>query len=66
MEPESELEERSRRRRLESWPMEGGMVPEMLEEERLRSWREDREASFGGMEVMLRNVFGREMEMTRP
>lgn len=45
MEPERELEERSRRRRLVSWPKDGGMVPETLVEERLRSCRDEREES---------------------
>lgn len=36
------MEERSRRTREGREPKEGGMEPEMFEEERLRSWREER------------------------
>lgn len=64
MAPERELEERSKRRRFVSWPKEGGIVPEMLVEERLSSCNEEREESCGGREERLRNVLGREMEMT--
>lgn len=45
-------------------PNEGGMKPETLVEERLRSWREEREESCEGSEERLRNVSGRESEMT--
>lgn len=40
------------------------MVPETLEEERLSSWSDEREESCGGKEVMLRNMLGRERDMT--
>lgn len=64
MGPERELEERSRRWRWVSWPNEGGMGPETLVEERLRSCRDEREESCGGREERLRNVLGRDREMT--
>ena len=38
----------------------------MLVEERLRSWREEREEICEGIEERLRNVFGRASEMTLP
>lgn len=64
MGPERELEERSRRRRLVSWPKEGGIVPEMFVEERLRSWRKESEEIAGGIEERFRKVFGRDREIT--
>lgn len=64
MGPERELEERSRRRRCVSLPNDGGMVPETLVEERLRSCKYEREESCVGREERLRNVLGREREMT--
>lgn len=64
MGPNRELEERSRRRRLLSCPKEGGIVPEMLVEERLRSWRDEREESSEGKEERLRKMLGREREIT--
>lgn len=45
MEPKRELEERSRTRRLVSWPKDGGIAPETLVDERLRSCRDEREES---------------------
>lgn len=62
--PERELEERSKSLRRVSWPNEGRIVPEIFVEERLRSCREEREESCGGKEDRLRNVLGREREMT--
>lgn len=62
--PEMEFEERSRRRRCGNEPNDGGIWPEMLVDERLRSWREERDESCGGIEERLRNVFGIEREMT--
>lgn len=47
-----------------SMPNEGGIVPETLVEERLSSCRYERDDSFGGSEVRLRNVFGSESEIT--
>lgn len=49
---------------MDSRPNDGGMVPEILEEERLSSWRDEREESCGGKEVMLRKMLGRERDMT--
>lgn len=40
------------------------MLPEMLVEERLRSWRDEREESCGGREERLRKILGRESEIT--
>lgn len=40
------------------------MEPEMLVEERLRSWREERDEREEGREERLRNVLGIETEMT--
>jgi hypothetical protein len=45
-------------------PKEGGIDPEILVEERLRSCREEREDSCEGSEERLRNVLGREREIT--
>ena len=45
-------------------PKEGGIEPEILVEERLRSCREEREDSCEGSEERLRNVLGREREIT--
>lgn len=64
MGPLREFEDRSRRWRLDSWPNEGGIGPEMFVEERFSSCREEREESEGGREERLRKVFGREMEIT--
>lgn len=60
------FEERSRRRRWESWPKEGGIEPDMLVEDRLRSCRDDKEESWEGREERLRKVSGIEREMTLP
>lgn len=62
--PKMEFEERSRRRRCGKEPNDGGIWPEILVDERLRSCREEREESCGGIKERLRNVFGIEREMT--
>lgn len=64
MVPERELEERSKSLRWVSRPNEGGIAPEILVEERLTSCREEREESCEGSEERLRNVLGREREIT--
>jgi len=66
MEPVREFAERSRRRRLESWPKEGGIEPDKFVEERFISCRDDKEESSEGKEEMLRKVSGIEREMTLP
>lgn len=64
MGPEIEFDERSSSRRCGKEPNDGGIWPEMLVEERLRSWREEREESCGGREERLRNVLGIERDIT--
>lgn len=64
MEPVREFDEMSRRRRWESWPKEGGMEPDVLVEDRLRSCRYDKEESWEGREERLRKVSGIDNEMT--
>lgn len=62
-----EFDERSRRRR-EGREGKEGSVPEMLDEERLSSWRSGREESVEmreEVEERLRKVFGRDRDMTR-